>query len=99
MVESASKARTIQGGFYGLMIVMIIYNLFLFFTIRDFSYLYYCLYITSYLGIQSNMSGLSYEYLWSNNPWWGNHSAAFFEFFAGPRSRDYIEVDRRREDE
>ena len=96
MVESASKARTIQGGFYGLMIVMIIYNLFLFFTIRDFSYLYYCLYITSYLGIQSNMSGLSYEYLWSNNPWWGNHSAAFFEcatlFFASLFLRSFLNL-------
>ena len=79
IVENTSKTRTIQGGFYGIMIVMIIYNLFLFFTIKDSSYLFYCLYISSYLGIQSNMTGLSFEYLWPNNPWWGNHSAAFFE--------------------
>lgn len=30
IVENTSKTRTIQGGFYGIMIVMIIYNLFLF---------------------------------------------------------------------
>jgi two-component system, sensor histidine kinase LadS len=94
--ESISKDRTIQGFYYGFMIVMILYNLFLYISIKDKSYLYYCLYILSYLGIQSNMSGISYEFLWPDYPWWGNHSAAFFEcltlVFAGQFFRNFLNL-------
>ncbi|OUS07722.1 hypothetical protein A9Q81_01190 [Gammaproteobacteria bacterium 42_54_T18] len=54
--ESESTNQYLFGMWYGLMLVMIIYNLFLFTSIKDKSYLYYCLYL---IGIVLNQMGIS----------------------------------------
>jgi hypothetical protein len=53
---------------YGIMLVMIGYNLFLFISLRDRSYLYYILFITSYLLFQLSREGIGHQYLWSDFP-------------------------------
>lgn len=60
--------------YYGLMAVMIIYNLFLFVTIRDINYLYYVFYVL--LTTLSNMSfnGIAYQVLWPDSPWFNSIS-------------------------
>jgi adenylate cyclase len=56
------------GIFYGIMLAMIFYNIFLFIFIKDRGYLYYVLFIFFLtLHYQSEM-GSAYEYLWSNLP-------------------------------
>jgi hypothetical protein len=47
---------------------MIVYNLFLFISLRDRSYLYYILFITGYLFFQLSREGIGHQYLWSNFP-------------------------------
>lgn len=62
-VEHFAKAEShhqyIFGLWYGLMLVMIIYNLFLFLSIRDRSYLFYCLYLACLVLNQMGISGHS----------------------------------------
>jgi methyl-accepting chemotaxis protein len=58
--------------FYGVMIIMILYNLFLFISVREKSYLYYVTYILAYTLMQFSLDGLSYQYLWSGNGWLTN---------------------------
>ena len=53
---------------YGIILVMIGYNLFLFISLRDTSYLYYILFITGYLLFQLSREGIGHQYLWSNFP-------------------------------
>ena len=53
---------------YGIILVMIVYNLFLFISLRDRSYLYYILFITGYLFFQLSREGIGHQYLWSNFP-------------------------------
>jgi methyl-accepting chemotaxis protein len=60
--------------YFGLMLVMAIYNLFVLISIRDRSYLYYVLFIVSYAVLQGSLSGHSYQYLWPNLMWWGSRS-------------------------
>lgn len=43
--ESVMKEQMIQGIFFGTILVMIFYNLFLYFSLRDRGYLYYVLYL------------------------------------------------------
>ena len=58
--------------FYGIMLVMALYNLFLWISIRDRVYILYVVYI-SFTGLfQMALNGLAYEYLWSNWVWWAN---------------------------
>lgn len=77
-IEKVNTETISLGLYYGIMIAMVLYNLFIFFSVKDMSYLYYILYISSYVIVQMSLNGLTYEYLWSNSPWWGNHNLPFF---------------------
>lgn len=45
------------GIIYGVLLVMLIYNLFIFLSVRDTSYLYYILYIASFGLYQVSVNG------------------------------------------
>ncbi len=57
------------GLYYGVILVMILYNLFIFLSLRDRAYLCYVLYIFCFLLFQAGLNGLSYEFLWPQCPW------------------------------
>ena len=65
------------GLYYGIMLVMLLYNLFIYFTVRDQSYLYYAAYIVFVSVLQMALNGLAYEYLWPNAQWFNNKSILF----------------------
>lgn len=57
------------GLFYGLMAVMLVYNLFLFISVREKAYLLYVLYLCCAILLNDMMiTGLGFEYLWPNSP-------------------------------
>lgn len=71
-----------MGIFYGAVLVMILYNLLLLFSLRDLTYFYYVLFLVSIAIVQMGLHGLSYEYLWPDAPWWNSKSFLFFTAFA-----------------
>jgi len=73
-IDEMNLSGHIYGIFYGIMIVMILYNLFLFFSIRDRSYLYYVIYICMYVLFQFTLNGYSILYLWPGSNQWNNMS-------------------------
>jgi hypothetical protein len=70
------------GVYYGILLVLIIYNLILLFMLRDIGYLYYLLYVINYGACQSILNGLAFQYLWPNSPHWANISLPFLGGFA-----------------
>lgn len=60
------------GLFIGAMLVMAGYNLMLSFSTRDRSYLYFAMTLFFYALVQSDLTGISYAFLWPNSPGW-NH--------------------------
>jgi signal transduction histidine kinase len=62
---------------------MLVYNLFIYLSVRDTSYLYYIFYIASFGLYQLSVNGAAVEYFWPNNPWWANASTPFFIGCAG----------------
>ncbi|WP_108126604.1 hybrid sensor histidine kinase/response regulator [Saccharospirillum mangrovi] len=50
--------------FYGVILSMVTYNLFLFFTVRDSSYLWYVLFIGCFGTIQFSLDGYLFQYFW-----------------------------------
>ncbi len=66
------------GIYYGTMIVMVLYNLFVFFSVREINYLYYVLYVTCMALFLASLNGVSYQYLWPNSIWWNDQSIVFF---------------------
>ncbi|MBN1497654.1 MAG: hypothetical protein JXA07_12840 [Spirochaetes bacterium] len=64
--------------YYGLMLIMLVYNLLIFFASRDRSYIYYVIFIASYILFQMTLNGFSFQYLWPNQIWWACNSLPFF---------------------
>ena len=79
--EHSDTEKIIMGLYYGSMIIMFIYHIFLFIGIRHRSYLFYVMYIISYILFQMNLNGIAFQYLWPNSIWWANVSLPFFMFF------------------
>jgi serine phosphatase RsbU (regulator of sigma subunit) len=63
--------------YYGFMIIMIIYNFFIFLWIRNAAYLYYSLFIFSFTVFQAILNGYAYQYLWPKRIWWANNCLPF----------------------
>lgn len=66
------------GIYYGTMLVMVLYNLFVFFSVREVNYLYYVLYVSSMALFLASLNGVSYQYLWPSSIWWNDQSIVFF---------------------
>ena len=54
--------------YLGVLMVMFLYNFFLFFATRDSSYLYYVVYIFFLAFAQTTLAGYGFRYLWSDYP-------------------------------
>jgi signal transduction histidine kinase/CheY-like chemotaxis protein len=60
------------GLYLGAIGVMLLFNLLLYFSIRDSSYLMYCLYLAGLLGYLTSRESLPFEWLWPDQPWLNN---------------------------
>ncbi|QJI31186.1 response regulator [Pseudomonas sp. ADAK18] len=67
----------VLGVIYGVLLGMLIYNLFIYLSVRDTSYLYYILYIASFGLYQLSVNGVAVQYFWPNSPWWANAAVPF----------------------
>ncbi|MBE9461258.1 7TM diverse intracellular signaling domain-containing protein [Dyadobacter subterraneus] len=67
----------------GILLVMILYNLFIYFSVKEQSYLYYVLYIL-FIGLtQLTLTGYTYKYLWPDTPAFNNLAYVMFPALAG----------------
>jgi CheY-like chemotaxis protein/signal transduction histidine kinase len=65
------------GLIYGLLLVMLLYNLFIFLSVRERSYLYYIAYVGAAGLYQVSVNGTGIEYFWPNSPWLANALTPF----------------------
>ena len=81
--ESIANQRLVFGIYYGVMVVMVLFNLFVYASVRDRSYLYYVFYIATYTLFAFSLNGLAFQYLWPGSSNWANYSVSFFIGLAG----------------
>ncbi|RMT78141.1 Sensor histidine kinase [Pseudomonas viridiflava] len=97
-IEAQPARIYVFGLIYGVLLGMLVYNLFIFVSVRDPDYLYYILYVASFGLYQMSINGVAIEYLWPDNPWWANASTPFLmataTLFACQFSRSFL-VTRR----
>lgn len=62
--------NTCFGIFFGIILVMFFYNLFVYFSLKDPIYLIYVIYILVVGLVQSTFEGYTFQYLWPNNTFW-----------------------------
>ena len=57
-----------RGAYYAVMLAMALYNLILFFAVRDRLYLYYTAFVSSFLFFHMNFEGSAFGYFWPDKP-------------------------------
>jgi len=94
--EHLSNEIPVYWFYYGLMCVMMIYNLFIFMSVRDISYVYYVLFIAAFTLFDFSFKGFAMQYLWPDATWWSSHSLPFlvpvFLFFLVFFLSSYVEI-------
>jgi two-component system, sensor histidine kinase LadS len=76
--EKINNEQLSLGIFHGAILVMLIYNLFIFLSVRDVSYLFYVLFNSAWVLAMLTLNGLAFQYLWPQMVWWANKSLLFF---------------------
>ncbi|MCX7999962.1 MAG: hypothetical protein N3A69_13585, partial [Leptospiraceae bacterium] len=96
----ANRYKFIFGIYYGFILGLILYNLFLAFQIFEASYFFYVGYMSSLVLLMSTGVGHSFEYLWQNATEWNSRAFSFFNgvvvFFSPLFARAFLRIDLRR---
>jgi two-component system NtrC family sensor kinase len=83
LLSKSSLKNFFVGFYFGLLVVIFLYNLFLFISTRDINYLLYILYIISLLFAQLAASGYGYLYIWPSKPEWNIWMVIITSSFSG----------------
>lgn len=70
--------QLIAGMYFGIMLIMLVYNLVVFFVLRHPSYLAYVGFVLAIPMFVSSLTGYSYQYFWPDAPFWNERSIGFF---------------------
>lgn len=75
---ASAQEHLLAGAVVGMLVVMIVYNLFVFASTRDINYLYYISFVASYLLFWSTLWGYSFAYLWPDEIRWNSVAVPVF---------------------
>lgn len=82
-LNASINFQTIVMGLYlGVLAVMFLYNLFLFYATRDRNYLYYIIYIFCLALAQTTLAGYEYRFLWPQQTWINKYAVIFSSTFS-----------------
>jgi two-component system, sensor histidine kinase LadS len=64
----------LYGTFYGMILIISLYNFLVYLAIREIKNIYYIFYILSVALYAMSLDGIGFQYLWPNQPQWNNVS-------------------------
>ena len=86
--------------YYGICLAMVLYNLFLFITIRDITYIYYILYVSGAVLFSFARDGLGFQFIWPEYPvlntFMFNFSNLFMIFWEIMYARSFLNTKKDR---
>jgi PAS domain S-box-containing protein len=68
LYRTATLQNIMQGLYYGMLIIMLVYNLFIFISVRGREYLYYMLYLSAFTFLSLSLDGFGAQYVWRGIP-------------------------------
>ncbi|MCC5920857.1 MAG: transposase [Cyclobacteriaceae bacterium] len=71
----------LYGIFYGMILIICLYNILMFSAIREVKYIYYTFYLLCVAIYAMCIDGIAFQYLWPNSPKWNQYAAAVFLYF------------------
>ncbi len=95
----AEQSRSMfEGIYYGIVLVMILYNLFVYIAVGERSFLYYVGYISAMPLFLASLHGVSFQYLWPEATRWNDQAIIVFLnlviVFGGAFSIRFLNVSR-----
>lgn len=81
--EAYARDNLLFGMYIGVILVMMLYNLFVALTVRDAVYIYYIIYIF-FVGLtQAFFQGYAFKFLWPNSTWLASNGSVIIPFLSG----------------
>jgi len=71
-------ALLLFGFYYGIAVVMSLFNLSVYYYLRDKIYLLYVFCVMPYVFAQLCLNGIGYQFLWPGSPWWESKALQVF---------------------
>lgn len=68
------------GTFYGMILIITLYNFLVFLAIREIKSIYYIMYILSVAAYALSYDGIGFQYLWPDHPEWNNYAGGITLF-------------------
>ena len=88
----------LSGVYFGAILIMLVYNAFIYFTIRDRAYVNYLVFLVASALLQLTITGLAFKYFWPDQPAFNNHaviiSATFLNVSAISFMARFVGIDR-----
>lgn len=66
--EAQSNEAIFWGATYGILAAMLLYNLFVYVSVRDRTYVAYAAYLLLFLAMNATLNGQAYQHLWPRSP-------------------------------
>lgn len=86
----------LHGIYYGAMVVLMLYNLFIFITVRERKYLFYVLYVGAVSLFLVCLNGIAFQYFWPDSTSWNDRSIMFglalVVVFAAAFTMDFLDL-------
>lgn len=85
-----TENNIIDGIYFGIILVMVLYNLFIYLSTRDSSYFYYIIYIFTVGVTQAVLNGYTFQFIWPNNYIIAQYSTIVFGLLSGVATLFFI---------
>lgn len=72
--EAELQLNILYGIYYGAIIIMVLFNLLVFSSVKERTYLYYVCFVGSFGLFQAALHGTAFRYLWPNSLFWEEHA-------------------------
>ena len=66
--EHLSLNQSIYGAYYGILVIMALYHLFIYLVVRERGYLFYFFSVSAFVLLQLTFDGRGFAWLWPDNP-------------------------------
>ena len=82
-MQKTSHQLYALGAYFGILIGLIFYNLFVYITVREYAYAFYVLFLLSFAMFAVSLNGFAQQFLWPDLPGWSMRTIPFFIGWAG----------------
>ena len=86
VIEEDQLSALLMGMYYGIFIIIVLYNLVMYSYTRESTYIYYLFFIVIFVLWQLTLNGVGIQFLWNGWPWMIEHGAPLTTALAGTAS-------------